>query len=82
MRELDRQFRLLRQHGMSVSDTVRHEASEVTFEEYPVVGFNYRMTDIQGAIGREQVKTAAGAGVAAAWTGRPVSVWRSAPAPA
>ena len=54
--DLDRQFRLLRQHGMSVPDTVRHEASQVTFEEYPVVGFNYRMTDIQGAIGREQVK--------------------------
>ena len=54
--ELDRQFRLLRQHGMSVADTVRHRATEVVFEEYPVVGFNYRMTDIQGAIGREQVK--------------------------
>jgi dTDP-4-amino-4,6-dideoxygalactose transaminase len=54
--DLDRQFRLLRQHGMSVPDTVRHEASQVTFEEYPVVGFNYRMTDIQGAIGREQVR--------------------------
>ena len=54
--ELDERFRLLRQHGMSVSDTVRHHASQVTFEEYPVVGFNYRMTDIQGAIGREQVK--------------------------
>ena len=54
--EQDRQFRLLRQHGMSVPDTVRHSASQVTFEAYPVVGFNYRMTDIQGAIGREQVK--------------------------
>jgi dTDP-4-amino-4,6-dideoxygalactose transaminase len=54
--DVDRKFRLLRQHGMSVSDTVRHEASQVTFEEYPVVGFNYRMTDIQGAIGREQLR--------------------------
>ncbi len=41
---------------MSVSDTVRHQSAQVTFEEYPVVGFNYRMTDIQGAIGREQIK--------------------------
>ena len=41
---------------MSVPDTVRHQASQVTFEEYPMVGFNYRMTDIQAAIGREQVK--------------------------
>jgi dTDP-4-amino-4,6-dideoxygalactose transaminase len=54
--DLDRRFRLLRQHGMSIPDTVRHSASQVAFEEYPVVGFNYRMTDIQGAIGREQIK--------------------------
>ena len=54
--DLDAQFRLLRQHGMSVPDTVRHASSEVIFEEYPVVGFNYRMTDIQAAIGREQLK--------------------------
>jgi perosamine synthetase len=53
---LDRQFRLLRQHGMSVPDTVRHAARNVVFEEYPVVGFNYRMTDIQAAIGRVQLR--------------------------
>ena len=52
----DGQFRLLRQHGMSVPDTVRHGAREVVFESYPVVGYNYRMTDIQAAIGREQLK--------------------------
>lgn len=54
--ELDARCRLLRQHGMSVPDTVRHQSSEVVFEEYPVVGFNYRLTDIQAAIGREQLK--------------------------
>ena len=54
--ELDQRFRLLRQHGMSIPDTVRHQAAQVTFEEYVVVGFNYRMTDIQAAIGREQLK--------------------------
>jgi dTDP-4-amino-4,6-dideoxygalactose transaminase len=53
---LDRQFRLLRHHGMSVSDTVRHASATVIDEEYPVLGFNYRMTDIQAAIGREQLK--------------------------
>lgn len=53
--ELDRKFRLLRQHGMSVPDTVRHGSSQVIFEEYLMVGFNYRMTDIQGAIGRKQL---------------------------
>lgn len=55
-RDWDRRFRLLRQHAMSVSDTVRHQASQVTFESYPTVGFNYRMTDIQAAVGREQLK--------------------------
>jgi perosamine synthetase len=54
--DLDRKFRLLRQHGMSVSDTVRHSSSTVIQEEYPILGYNYRMTDIQAAIGREQLK--------------------------
>lgn len=54
--ELDRQFRLLRQHGMSVPDTTRHAAREVIFEEYPIIGFNYRMTDVQAAIGRVQLQ--------------------------
>jgi perosamine synthetase len=53
---LDRQFRLRRQHGMSVSDAARHTAKTVTFEEYTVVGFNYRMTDIQAAVGRVQLR--------------------------
>jgi len=53
---IDRQLRLLRQHGMSVSDTTRHLAKTVLFEEYPVVGFNYRMTDIQAAVGRVQLR--------------------------
>jgi perosamine synthetase len=41
---------------MSVPDAVRHASDQVIFEEYPVVGYNYRMTDIQAAIGREQLK--------------------------
>ena len=53
--DLDARFRLLRQHGMSVPDTVRHASKDVVFESYPVLGFNYRMTDIQAAIGREQL---------------------------
>lgn len=52
----DRQFRLWRQHSMSVPDTIRHGAKEVIFESYPMLGYNYRMTDIQAAIGREQLK--------------------------
>ncbi len=52
----DARFRLLRQHAMSIPDTVRHGTARVVFESYPTVGFNYRMTDIQAAIGREQLK--------------------------
>jgi perosamine synthetase len=52
----DARCRLLRQHGMSVPDTVRHGANAVIFESYPVLGYNYRMTDIQAAVGREQLK--------------------------
>jgi len=52
----DQQFRLWRQHGMSVPDTVRHGAKQVIFESYPTLGYNYRMTDIQAAVGQEQLK--------------------------
>jgi len=55
-KEWDAKFRLLRQHGMAVADTVRHASSSVIFESYPEIGFNYRMTDIQAAVGREQLK--------------------------
>ncbi len=53
---LDARFRLLRQHGMSVPDTVRHGSPQVIFEDYPVPGFNYRLTDVQAAVGIEQLK--------------------------
>ncbi|WP_354045389.1 DegT/DnrJ/EryC1/StrS family aminotransferase [Bradyrhizobium sp. LB12.1] len=54
--ELDRRFRLLRQHGMSVPDIVRHGSQRVIFEAYVVLGYNYRMTDMQAAIGRKQLE--------------------------
>lgn len=54
--EWDQQFRLWRQHGMSVPDTLRHKARSVVFETYGALGYNYRMTDIQAAVGREQLK--------------------------
>lgn len=56
----DAQFRLWRQHGMSVSDTVRHAARQVILESYTELGFNYRLTDIQAAVGREQLRRLAG----------------------
>ena len=52
----DAQFRLRRQQGMSVPDVVRHGAKKIIFESYPLLGYNYRMTDIQAAVGREQLK--------------------------
>jgi dTDP-4-amino-4,6-dideoxygalactose transaminase len=52
----DKQFRLLRQHGMSVPDVIRHGSKEIIFESYLTLGYNYRMTDIQAAIGRVQLK--------------------------
>jgi dTDP-4-amino-4,6-dideoxygalactose transaminase len=54
--EFDRKFKQLRQHCMSVPDTVRHSSPQVIFEDYPEVGFNYRMTDVQAAVGRRQLQ--------------------------
>jgi perosamine synthetase len=54
--EYDRKFRLWRQHGMSVTDAVRHGSRQVIYESYPELGYNYRMTDMQAAVGREQLK--------------------------
>lgn len=53
--ELQENFRRMRQHGMSINDRERHNSKKVVFEAYPAVGYNYRMTDIQAAIGRVQL---------------------------
>jgi dTDP-4-amino-4,6-dideoxygalactose transaminase len=49
-------LKLLRQHGMSVNDRDRHEAKKIVFEDHLEVGYNYRMTDIQAAIGIKQLE--------------------------
>jgi len=49
-------MRRLRQHGMGVSDMVRHGSSKVMIESYDEVGFNYRMTDLQAALGCVQLR--------------------------
>jgi dTDP-4-amino-4,6-dideoxygalactose transaminase len=54
--EYARRLRLLRQHGMSVPDTVRHAATQVITEQYVCLGYNCRLTDIQAAVGIEQMK--------------------------
>lgn len=48
-------LRVLRQHGMSINDRVRHNSKTVIIEEYLELGYNYRLTDIQAAIGIEQL---------------------------
>jgi len=48
-------LRRLRQHAMSLSDVVRHNAKQISSETYDEVGFNFRMTDIQAAIGITQL---------------------------
>lgn len=53
--ELAARLRGLRQHAMSVSDVARHSASQIVFEEYNEVGYNYRMTDLQAAVGLVQL---------------------------
>jgi dTDP-4-amino-4,6-dideoxygalactose transaminase len=48
-------LRRLRAHSMSVSAHDRHDAGRVQFEEYVELGFNFRMTDMQAAVGLVQL---------------------------
>jgi len=48
-------IRLLRAHAASVSTADRDRANKIILETYPEVGFNYKLTDIQGAIGAIQM---------------------------
>lgn len=50
------QLKLLRQHGMSVDDRTRHNAKKIIFEDYIKIGYNFRMTDIQAALGIKQLE--------------------------
>lgn len=47
--------RSLASHGESVLDVDRHRADRPVQEGFPRVGFNYRMTNVQGAIGKVQM---------------------------
>jgi perosamine synthetase len=55
-RELAEKARMLRATGASVSDLVRHKAKGSIVQQYLDVGYNYRMTDIQAAIGLVQLE--------------------------
>jgi perosamine synthetase len=49
-------LKLLRQHGMAINDRVRHESSKVLITDHIELGYNYRMTDIQAAVGIKQLE--------------------------
>ena len=54
--EVAQRLRLLRQHGMSVNDLQRHQSKTIIAESYPIVGYNYRLTDLQASIGLGQLR--------------------------
>jgi len=49
------QIDALRSHGATVSDVERHKKGAFVLPEHNIVGYNYRMTDLQGAIGIQQM---------------------------
>jgi perosamine synthetase len=49
-------LRRVRSHAASTSDLQRYRSGAVAFEEYRELGYNYRMTDIQAAIGLVQMR--------------------------
>jgi dTDP-4-amino-4,6-dideoxygalactose transaminase len=51
-----KRLRRLREHGMNVSAADRHASLQPVLEQYCEVGFNYRMTDIQAAVGIVQLR--------------------------
>jgi dTDP-4-amino-4,6-dideoxygalactose transaminase len=54
--KLANRARILRHQGMGISDMVRHKSKVIIHEKYPEIGFNFRMTDIEAAVGIEQMK--------------------------
>lgn len=53
---LAKKMREMRTHGSTVSADTRDKAHGFLLPEFPEAGFNYRMTDIQGAMGLAQIK--------------------------
>ncbi len=55
--KLAERLNMLRNHGASISEEQRHKGPKpYILPEFDMVGFNYRMTDIQGAVGVVQMK--------------------------
>jgi perosamine synthetase len=53
--ELAARMRRLRVHGMDIAGDIRHRAG-ILFEHYLEPGFNMRLTDLQAAVGRVQLR--------------------------
>lgn len=54
--KLAEELRKYRSHGASLSEANRHLNKGYLLPEYNFLGYNYRMTDIQAAVGIEQIK--------------------------
>jgi perosamine synthetase len=54
--DMAKMLRSLRDHGASISDLQRHHgARPYLLPEFPYAGYNYRMTDLQAALGCSQM---------------------------
>jgi len=54
---LAEKLNMLRNHGASISEEQRHKGPKpYILPEFDMVGYNYRMTDLQGALGVVQLK--------------------------
>lgn len=55
--KLAERVRMLRNHGASVSEEERHQGPRpYLLPDFDLLGFNYRMTDLQGAVGLVQLR--------------------------
>jgi dTDP-4-amino-4,6-dideoxygalactose transaminase len=54
--EIGRKIEILRDHGAEMTDLARHEGQTLLLPDYRTLGFNYRMTDFQGALGYTQMQ--------------------------
>ena len=55
--DLGHKLQVLRNHGASISEEERHNGPKpFILPDFNVLGYNYRMTDLQGAIGQVQLK--------------------------
>jgi len=54
--DIEAEARSLISHGESIPDIERHRSAEFKVEQYRVIGYNFRMTNLQGAVGVVQMK--------------------------